>query len=120
MIEERPWGYFTILDDKKTHKVKRIVVYSGQRLSYQSHEKREETWIFVKGEGVVTIDDTDYPVMAKSSVRIPMRAKHRVKNSGPGHLEFVEVQTGDYFGEDDIIRYSDDYGRADGAITPKT
>ena len=49
-----------------------------------------------------------------------MRAKHRVKNSGPGHLEFVEVQTGDYFGEDDIVRYSDDYGRADGAITPKT
>jgi mannose-6-phosphate isomerase-like protein (cupin superfamily) len=117
MIEERPWGYYTVLEDRPTHKVKRIVVYAGQRLSYQSHEKRAETWVFTKGEGIVTIDDIDHLVMAKSIIKIPMRAKHRVKNTGPGHLEFVEVQTGEYFGEDDIIRYSDDYGRANGTTT---
>jgi len=119
MIEERPWGYYTVLEDKSTHKVKRIVVYSGQRLSYQSHEKRAETWVFTRGDGIVTIDDIDHHVMAGSIIKIPLRAKHRVKNISAGLLEFVEVQTGDYFGEDDIIRYSDDYGRENGT-TAKT
>lgn len=120
MIEERPWGYFAVLEDKPTHKVKRIVVYENQRLSYQSHQHRSETWIFTKGEGIVTIDNLEHRVMAKSIIKIPMRAKHRVKNLGPGHLEFIEVQTGEYFGEDDIVRHEDDYGRVDGTtITHK-
>ena len=120
MIEERPWGYYTVLEDKETHKVKRIVVYAGQRLSYQSHQKRSETWVFTKGDGLVTIDGTDRVVMAKSLIKIPMGAKHRVKNIGQGHLEFIEVQTGEYFGEDDIYRYEDDYGRSDGSTNARS
>lgn len=112
MIEERPWGYFAVLEDKDTHKVKRIVVYADQRLSYQSHQKRSETWVFTKGEGVITLDDYDLEVRAGSIIKIPVGVKHRIKNSGGTHLEFIEVQTGTYFGEDDIVRYSDDYGRA--------
>jgi mannose-6-phosphate isomerase-like protein (cupin superfamily) len=114
MIEERPWGYYTILEDKSTHKVKRIVVYAGQRLSYQSHEKRMEDWVFTRGEGIVTIDDIDHLVQAGSRIRIPKLAKHRIKNTCAGLLEFIEIQTGEYFGEDDIIRYNDDYGRVNG------
>jgi mannose-6-phosphate isomerase-like protein (cupin superfamily) len=110
-MEKRPWGYFVILEDKDTHKVKRIVVHGGQRLSYQSHEKRNETWIFTEGEGIVTIDNNDHHVMAQSTIKVPVRVKHRVKNTGESDLVFIEVQTGEYFGEDDIIRYSDDYGR---------
>lgn len=112
MITERPWGYFDVLEDKITHKTKRIVVYSGQRLSYQSHTKREETWVFIRGEGIVTIDGIDYTVKAGSVIKIPSQAKHRIKNTAEGHLEFIEVQTGTYFGEDDIVRYDDDYGRS--------
>ena len=111
MIVERPWGYFDVLEDRTTHKVKRIVVYSDQRLSYQSHTKRYETWVFTRGDGIVTLDEIDHHVMAGSIIKIPIGVKHRVKNTGEGHLEFIEVQTGTYFGEDDIVRYSDDYGR---------
>jgi mannose-6-phosphate isomerase-like protein (cupin superfamily) len=111
MIEERPWGYFDILEDKTTHKVKRIVVYSKQRLSYQSHSKRHETWVFTRGDGLVTLDGAELRVMAGSIIKIPIGVKHRIKNVSEGHLEFIEIQTGEYFGEDDIFRYEDDYGR---------
>lgn len=112
MIVERPWGYFEVLENKATHKVKRIVVYGNQRLSLQSHTMRAETWVVVRGEGIVTINDSNISVKAGDCVIIPMNAKHRVKNIGESYLEFIEVQTGQYFGEDDIIRYSDDYGRS--------
>lgn len=111
MIVERPWGYFDVLEDRNSHKVKRIVVYSNQRLSYQSHTKRHETWVFTRGEGIVTLDGHDLPVMKGSVIKIPVGVKHRIKNTSEGHLEFIEVQTGEYFGEDDIVRYEDDYGR---------
>jgi mannose-1-phosphate guanylyltransferase/mannose-1-phosphate guanylyltransferase/mannose-6-phosphate isomerase len=78
----------------------------------QSHAKREELWIVLKGRGFVTLDDKDILVIPGSIIRIPLGAKHRVKNDGVEDLEFIEVQTGSYFGEDDIVRYSDDYGRA--------
>lgn len=112
MTEQRPWGYYKILEDADTHKVKRICVKPNQRLSLQSHSKREELWIVLKGRGYVTLDDKDILVIPGSIVRIPMGAKHRVRNDGVEDLEFIEVQTGTYFGEDDIVRYSDDYGRA--------
>lgn len=112
MTEQRPWGYYKILEDADTHKVKRICVNSNQRLSLQSHSKREELWIVLKGRGFVTLDDKDILVIPGSIVRIPLGAKHRVRNDGAEDLEFIEVQTGTYFGEDDIVRYSDDYGRA--------
>ena len=111
MTEQRPWGYYKILEDTETHKVKRICVKPNQRLSLQSHEKREELWVVLSGRGFVTLDDKDILVIPGSIVRIPMGAKHRVRNDGVEDLQFIEVQTGTYFGEDDIIRYSDDYGR---------
>jgi len=112
MIEERPWGYFAILEDAPTHKVKRIVVYSGQRLSLQSHKHRDETWMIIAGAGSVTRNDSELRVETGNIVKISRGVKHRIKNVGQGHLVFIEVQTGEYFGEDDITRYSDDYGRA--------
>jgi mannose-6-phosphate isomerase-like protein (cupin superfamily) len=111
VMVERPWGYFAILEDTPTHKVKRITVYEGQRLSLQSHEKRDEMWYIIEGEGSVTLNTTELKVEKGSVVKVPRGVKHRIKNIGKGHLQFVEVQTGLYFGEDDIVRYSDDYGR---------
>ncbi len=111
MITERPWGYFVVLEDTPTHKVKRIAVYEGQRLSLQSHDKRDEMWYIIEGEGVVELNDAKIRVEKGSVVKVTRGVKHRIKNVGSGHLQFVEVQTGQYFGEDDIVRYSDDYGR---------
>jgi mannose-6-phosphate isomerase-like protein (cupin superfamily) len=110
--EERPWGSFTILEDQDTHKVKRLVVKPGQRLSYQLHHKRAEHWVVVAGTATITLDDVVLEVSAGQAVEIPLEAKHRVENKGTDDLEFVEVQTGSYFGEDDIVRFDDDYGRA--------
>jgi mannose-6-phosphate isomerase-like protein (cupin superfamily) len=113
MTEERPWGSFTILEDAVTHKVKRIVVKSGQRLSLQSHKQRDETWMIIGGAGTVTRNDSELRVEAGNIVKIMRGVKHRIKNIGQGELTFIEIQTGEYFGEDDIIRYSDDYGRVE-------
>jgi mannose-6-phosphate isomerase-like protein (cupin superfamily) len=110
--EERPWGSFTILDDQDTHKAKRLVVKPGQRLSYQLHHKRAEHWVVVAGTATVTLDDVVHEVPAGQALEIPLGAKHRVENKGTDDLVFVEVQTGTYFGEDDIERFDDDYGRA--------
>ena len=107
----RPWGYFENLIDAVNHKVKRITVYSGKRLSLQSHGRRSEHWYIVQGNGVVTIDDELVDVSEGSSIDIALGAKHRIKNTGSEDLIFIEVQTGNYFGEDDIIRYEDDFGR---------
>jgi mannose-6-phosphate isomerase len=108
----RPWGYFEVLSDEKDHKVKRITVYPGKRLSYQTHKKRSEHWFVVKGVGIVTIDKNDAEVSAGRSVNINRSSAHRIKNIGRDELVIIEVQTGDYFGEDDIERLEDDYGRA--------
>ncbi len=109
--DHRPWGYYRVLSDEPDHKVKRIVVYPGKRLSLQRHKRRAEHWFVVCGEGVVTVDDERIEVKAGTSVDIPKGAVHRMENTGDGDLAFIEVQTGDYFGEDDIERLEDDYGR---------
>jgi mannose-6-phosphate isomerase-like protein (cupin superfamily) len=111
-FERRPWGTFTVLDDRADCKVKRLTVEPGQRLSYQSHAHRSEHWVVVAGRARVTLDGTEIDLAAGEAVDIPMGAAHRVSNPGTDELVFVEVQLGDYFGEDDIVRYSDDYGRA--------
>ena len=111
--ERRPWGAFAILDDGPLAKVKRITVDPGQRLSYQLHHKRSEIWVVVGGTATVTIDGTDHQVMPGEVIDIPVGTAHRVRNDGDAPLVFVEVQTGSYFGEDDIVRFEDDYGRAD-------
>lgn len=110
-FEERPWGRFEILLDTAYFKSKRIVVRPGQRLSYQSHNHRAEHWVVVKGEAEVTLNDEVHVLGVNEHIHIPLKAKHRVANKGKENLEFIEVQTGSYFGEDDIIRYSDDYSR---------
>jgi mannose-6-phosphate isomerase len=111
LFERRPWGTFTVLDDDDECKVKRITVDPGQRISYQRHEHRSEHWVIVAGEALVTLDGADHRLGAGQSIDIPRGAAHRVTNTEATELAFVEVQLGDYFGEDDIIRLSDDYGR---------
>ena len=109
----RPWGFYENLADTRTHKVKRITVYPGKRLSLQSHTKREEHWYVVQGSSILTLDDKCIEFRAGQSADIGKGVRHRVANTGKEDLVFIEVQTGDYFGEDDIVRYEDDYGRVD-------
>jgi mannose-6-phosphate isomerase len=114
IIEEdrRPWGYYRVLADEADHKVKRICVHPGQRLSLQRHRRRREHWYVVAGEAVVTRDCEEIPLAAGQAADIPRGAAHRIRNDGGTDLIFIEVQTGEYFGEDDIERLEDDYGRA--------
>lgn len=107
----RPWGRYDILEDAPTHKVKRITVNPGGRLSYQRHRQRAEYWVVVYGCARFTLDDVDSDHGSGDVLVIPLRAKHRVECVGSEPLVFIEVQLGDYFGEDDIERFSDDYGR---------
>ncbi len=109
--ERRPWGHYEVLSDEPDHKVKRISVNQGGRLSLQRHKRRSEHWHFLLGEGVVTLDEEKITIKAGQSIDIPAGYAHRVQNTGNGDLVFVEVQRGDYFGEDDIERLQDDYGR---------
>jgi mannose-6-phosphate isomerase-like protein (cupin superfamily) len=109
---ERPWGNYTVLcDDAPDHKVKRIVVHPGKRLSYQRHAQRSEHWFIVAGGAVVTLDGVETTLHAGESIDIPQEGAHRIANPGTDDLVFVEVQYGSYFGEDDIERLEDDYGR---------
>ncbi|HOW57273.1 MAG TPA: phosphomannose isomerase type II C-terminal cupin domain [Smithellaceae bacterium] len=108
---KRPWGYFEVLADEPDYKVKRIVVKPGGRLSMQSHQLRNEQWYVVQGEGRVVIDGRDYSAWAGASFHIPAKSVHRLENSASTDLVIIEIQTGSYFGEDDIERLADDYGR---------
>ena len=108
----RPWGRYDVLDEGAAFKVKRITVAAGMRLSYQSHERRSERWIVVSGRARVTLDDVVTDHVTGAVVLVPERTKHRVENPGTEMLVFIEVQCGTYFGEDDIVRYEDDFGRA--------
>ncbi|MDP3920670.1 MAG: phosphomannose isomerase type II C-terminal cupin domain [Candidatus Omnitrophota bacterium] len=111
--DERPWGsYEVLLDETGTgFKVKRIEVKPKSRLSLQKHARRGEIWIVVKGEGIVTVGEEEVPVKTGSVVNLPKEAQHRMTNNGDEPLIFVEVQLGDYLGEDDITRLQDDYNR---------
>jgi mannose-6-phosphate isomerase-like protein (cupin superfamily) len=107
-----PWGRWEVLLDEPTYKVKRITVLPDKRLSYQKHFKREEHWTIVQGQALVTLDGQELPCGPGETVNIPPQAAHRIANPGREELVFIEVQRGTYFGEDDIIRLQDDYGRA--------
>jgi mannose-6-phosphate isomerase-like protein (cupin superfamily) len=113
--DQRPWGGYDVLADEPTHKVKRIVVEPGQRLSYQRHAYRAEHWFVVGGEGVVTLDGRERTVAAGDAIDVPIGAAHRIESTGPESLVFIEVQHGTSFAEDDIERLDDDYGRSAGA-----
>ena len=113
LYDERPWGSFTVLDDSDYFKVKRIEVLPGKRLSYQRHSRRAEHWFVVRGTAKVTLNGAEILVGAGKAIDIPIETAHRVENSDPSEtLVFIETQTGDYFGEDDIVRLDDDFGRA--------
>lgn len=110
-FEWRPWGGFEVLSDHDRFKVKQITVDPGARLSYQNHQMRAEHWIVIEGQAEVTLDGQPHLLKHNDSITIPLKAKHRIKNVGSTPLVFVEVQTGSYFGEDDIHRFQDDYAR---------
>jgi mannose-1-phosphate guanylyltransferase/mannose-6-phosphate isomerase len=109
--DNRPWGYFETLSLGERFQVKRIVVRPGAALSLQSHVHRSEHWIVVQGSANVTIDETIKLVSENQSVYIPLGAIHRMENPGKVDLHLIEVQTGAYLGEDDIVRYEDIYAR---------
>ena len=108
---ERPWGRYEVLQEGATYKVKSIHVNPGKRLSYQRHQKRSEHWYVTDGSGEVTLDGKVQVVSRGSIIEIPQGMLHRISNTGDRELILIEVQTGSYFGEDDIERVEDDFGR---------
>lgn len=110
---ERPWGTYTVLEENKSYKIKRIEVNPGQRLSLQMHHHRSEHWIVVSGSARVVCGEREYVVNVNESTFIPIGAQHRLENRGVIPLIIIEVQSGEYLGEDDIVRFQDDYQRCE-------
>lgn len=108
----RPWGSYETLDEGPGFKVKRIVVKPGAQLSLQKHHRRAEHWVVVDGTATVTRDDEVFTLTTNQSTYIPLEAKHRLENPGDIPLQLIEIQSGDYLGEDDIVRFEDTYGRS--------
>lgn len=107
----RPWGFYEGLDEGERHQVKHLMVNPGASLSLQLHHKRAEHWVVVKGEALVTVGDKVQTLKENESVYIPLETKHRLENPGTEPLSIIEVQSGSYLGEDDIVRFDDVYGR---------
>ncbi|MBV8802993.1 MAG: cupin domain-containing protein, partial [Gammaproteobacteria bacterium] len=107
----RPWGYYETVDKSDFFQVKRITVKPGASLSLQMHRHRSEHWVVVNGIAEVTKDDEVFSIRANESTYIPQGVKHRLSNRGTTNLELIEVQSGTYLGEDDIVRFEDIYGR---------
>ena len=108
---ERPWGSYLVLDEDTSYKIKRIEVKPGERLSLQMHHHRSEHWIVVSGTALVTCGDQQKVVNVNESTFIPIGQNHRLENPGKIALVIIEVQSGEYLGEDDIVRFDDDYDR---------
>ncbi len=115
-FDTRPWGCYSVLDHASEYKVKRIEVSPGKRLSYQRHARRAEHWYVIQGSGVVVLEGREIPIGPSEAIDVPVGAAHRIENTGSDILIFIEVQVGDYCGEDDILRLEDDFGRAPGWI----
>jgi mannose-6-phosphate isomerase len=109
--EERPWGSYTVLEENKGYKIKRVEVKPKHRLSLQKHFHRSEHWIVVSGTALVTRGNETVTVNVNESTFIPKGMIHRLENPGIIPLVLIEVQNGEYLGEDDIVRYEDDYER---------
>jgi mannose-6-phosphate isomerase len=109
--ESRPWGTFTTLEEGRGYKIKRIEVKSGHRLSLQMHHHRSEHWIVVSGTAKVVCGDREIILHSNQSTYVPQCTTHRLENPGVIPLILIEVQNGEYLGEDDIIRFQDDYAR---------
>jgi mannose-6-phosphate isomerase len=108
---KRPWGHYEILQESSVHKVKCIYVKPGCRLSYQKHQKRAEHWFIVSGSATVVLDGQTFTKQPGETVDVAIGQLHRIGNSGDKELVFIEIQTGTYFGEDDIERIEDDFAR---------
>jgi mannose-6-phosphate isomerase len=113
---ERPWGTYTVLDEHNGYKIKRIEVIPGQRLSLQMHHHRSEHWIVVSGTAKVTCGETERIININESTFIPIGSTHRLENPGVIPLVIIEVQSGEYLGEDDIVRFQDDYHRVEAPV----
>ena len=112
MFEQRPWGSFTILDEGEDFKVKRIEILPLSRLSYQKHKYRAEHWFVVQGIAKVTLDERNFVVGVGEAIDVSIGAAHRVENPRDNEtLVLIEIQRGSYLGEDDIVRFDDDFGR---------
>jgi mannose-6-phosphate isomerase-like protein (cupin superfamily) len=109
--DSRPWGTWEVLATGVGYTLKRIVVNPGERLSLQYHEFRAEHWTIVQGSAEAEIDGVTHALEAGQHIFVPLRAPHRIRNTGAGPMVFIEVQTGEYLDEHDIIRIADDYGR---------
>lgn len=109
--ELRPWGSFTVLEEGRGYKIKRIEVKPGHRLSLQMHYHRSEHWIVVSGTAKVTCADKETIIHQNQSTYVPQGNSHRLENPGVIPLVLIEVQNGEYLGEDDIVRFQDDYAR---------
>jgi len=111
----RPWGSWTVLEEGDGYKVKRLEVHPSHRLSLQRHHHRSEHWVVIGGTAEVVIEDRTQFIHTHESTFVPMGAIHRVGNPGLIPLVIIEIQNGEYLGEDDIVRFQDDYGRLEGA-----
>jgi mannose-1-phosphate guanylyltransferase/mannose-6-phosphate isomerase len=111
-VVNRPWGSYESVDSGSRFQVKRIVVKPGAKLSLQMHHHRAEHWVVVSGTALVTCDDRQFLLPENESTFIPQGAQHRLENPGKVPLHLIEVQSGGYLGEDDIVRFEDNYGRA--------
>lgn len=109
--DDRPWGYYEVIDDGPDFRVKRICVRAGHRISYQRHRGRSEQWFVVSGRGAVVVDGVEHKISAGDTVGIPVGSAHRVAGIGSEDLVFIEIQTGAYLDESDVERLDDDYGR---------
>ncbi|MDO8546679.1 MAG: cupin domain-containing protein, partial [Nitrospirales bacterium] len=107
----RPWGSYTVLEEGLRYKVKRVTVNPGGRLSLQFHHRRSEHWVVTAGTARVTCGDRVFDLRVNESTGIPQGSAHRLENPGAVPLDIIEVQSGAYVGEDDIVRLADDYGR---------
>ncbi|WP_295953801.1 phosphomannose isomerase type II C-terminal cupin domain [Rhodoferax sp.] len=108
---ERPWGWYETMFEAPGHKIKRIGVHPGQQLSLQKHHQRAEHWVVVVGTAIITVGDKVLEMTLGQHVDIAIGEVHRLANKTTGPVEIMEVQFGDYLGEDDIVRLQDDYGR---------
>ena len=112
--ETRPWGWFGVISEMEDCKIKRLLVNPGKRLSLQSHRHRREVWLVVRGAGIAVVGEEEISIQVGSLITIEKEQKHRLIHPGEDGeepLEIIEIQTGSYFGEDDITRYEDDFNR---------
>jgi mannose-6-phosphate isomerase-like protein (cupin superfamily) len=108
---KKPWGHYNVIKETSLYKEKIITIYQNQRISLQKHEKRNELWKIKQGLAEVTLNNKKFNLAKNEELFIPKQSIHRIKNIGKDYLIIKEIQTGEYFGEDDIIRIEDDYGR---------